>query len=132
MDTAFFCSHNPLLTQAKGGYTSFTVIKRFYCTLGGSIKPLDSKPDLSASRKPELKKSVTQGDNSLVNQNISILINCFHIKRFLGQFPLTGGHVMNGSAVCVINIRRHGDQHFIFRKRNYLNLVFRQFEHHLP
>jgi hypothetical protein len=132
-DTAFVLFPlNPVLSQSKRGYTGFAGIKRFYYTFGCSIQALNSQPDLTVSRKPEFKKTVSQGDNSFIDQDISILVNSFYIKRFLGQFRLTGGHVMNCSPVRPFYIWRHSDQHFIFWKRNPFLFFFREFKHYLP
>jgi hypothetical protein len=126
-----FYSLIPVLSQSKCGYTGFAVIKRFYYTFGCSIQPLNSQPDLTVYRKPEFKKTGSQGGNSFIDQDISILVNSFYIKLFLGQFPLTGGHVMNRSLMRPAYEGSHSDQHLFFRKRNLFDFAFGQFKYNL-
>ncbi len=73
---------NPLLSQSKRGYTGFALIKRSNCAFGHSIQARYSQSDRMVSGKPEFKKTISQGGNGFIDQNISILVNSFYIKRF--------------------------------------------------
>jgi len=73
---------NPLLSQLKRGYTGVALIKRSNCAFGCSIQALYSQSDRTVSGKPEFKKTISQGGNGFIDQDISILVNSFYIKRF--------------------------------------------------
>jgi len=71
-----------VLSKPKRGDTGFAFIKRPNCASGRSIQALYSQSDRTVSRKPEFKKTVSQGGNGVIDQNISIGVNRFYIKRF--------------------------------------------------
>jgi len=109
------CSLDSVLPQFKGGYAGLAVIECFNGALRFSIQSLNLQFDPAVSGQPQFKKAIAQGGNGLIDQDIPLLVNSFHIKLHLDQFPLTGGHVMNGSTMRLSYIGSHGYYHFVFR-----------------
>ena len=105
---------NPLLSQSKRGYTGFALIKRSNCAFGRSIQALYSQYDRTVSGKPEFKKAISEGSNGLIHKDIAVLVNGLYIKISFGQFPLTGGHVMNRSPVRPIYVWSDCHDHLLF------------------
>jgi len=79
----FYCLDSVLL-QSKRSNTGVAVIKCCYHSFGCSVQPLNSQCNPEVSRKPEFKKTVSQSGNSVIEQNITILVNRFYIKLFSG------------------------------------------------
>jgi hypothetical protein len=117
--------------QPKRRDTGHTGIKGCNLNLSDAIKSLNSQIDDAFSGQPEFKKTVLQGGNALINEQLPILIHCSYIKRFLGQFPLTGGHVMRDSFMCLSYIGRHRHQHPVLRQRYHLPGSVSKFKDHL-
>jgi hypothetical protein len=83
--------------KLKGGYTSFAVYESFNGASGFSIESLNCEVDYVVPGQPQFKETIPQSCNGLIDQHLPILVNSFYLERLLGQFPLTGGHVMNRS-----------------------------------
>ena len=83
------------------------------------------------SWKPEFKKAVLEGGHLFIDKDIPTLVYSLYMKLLLGQLPLTGGEAMRQSAMCLFYVRRHCDNHFIFRKRDLFDFPVRELEYHL-
>lgn len=125
-------SHADVSLQPKRRDTGLTGIEGCNFTLSDSIESLNFQIDDTFSGHPEFKKSVSQSGYGLIDEKISILIHCGYIKRFFGQFPLTGGHEMRGSLVRSSYIGRHRHKHSFFRQRYLLLRSIGKFKDHLP
>ena len=88
-----------MLAQSKGCYTGLAIIKGINYPRGFLFESLNCEFDPAVSRKPEFKEAIFQGGDRLIDKDISVLVSRFYGKLFLGQFPLTGGHIMNRSPV---------------------------------
>ena len=104
------CSLNSVLSQSERGYAGLAAVERSNPAFGLSIRSLNCQFDTAVSRKPEFKKAISQGDDGLIDKDISVLVSGFYIKLHLGQFPLTGGHIMNRSIMRPVYVRSHSDQ----------------------
>ncbi len=104
------CSLNSVLSQSERGYAGLAAVERSNPAFGLSIRSLNCQFDTAVSRKPEFKKAISQGDDGLIDKDISVLVSGFYIKLHLGQFPLTGGHIMNRSIMRSVYVRSHSDQ----------------------
>ena len=51
------------------------------------------------------------------------------MKRLIGQFPLTGGKIVNPSGMRILNVRSYRNQHFIFGHRDLFDLTVGELEH---
>lgn len=103
------------LLQLKRGYTGLAVRERFNHTFGYEIPSPNAHHDPAVSRKPDFKKTILQGSNCFIDQDIFIiLVNGLYRKRLLDQLPLTGGEIMRNSRMRPFYVGRQSDYHFLF------------------
>ncbi len=121
----------PALSQSERGYAGLAVIEGFNPTPGFSIQPLNAQVYSMVPWQPQFKKTIPQGGNSLINQDFPVFVNSCHMKLFFDQFPLTGGHMMNGSLVCSRNVGGHSHHHATPWKRHPFHLSVWEFEYDL-
>jgi hypothetical protein len=93
--------------KLKGGYTSFAVYESFNGASGFSIESLNCEVDYAVPGQPQFKETIPQSCNGLIDQHLPILVNSFYLERLLGQFPLTGGHVMHRSFMRPFYVGSH-------------------------
>jgi hypothetical protein len=120
-----------VLSQSESGYTGLAVIEGFNHTDGFPIQRLNAQFYSTFSWQPQFKKPIPQGGNSLINQHFSVLVNSSYIELLFGQFPLTGGHIMNYSLMCPRDVRGHSHHHAILWKCHPFRFSVREFEYDL-
>jgi hypothetical protein len=120
-----------VLSQSESGYTGLAVIEGFNHTAGFSIQSLNAQLYSTFPRQPQFKKPIPQGGNSLINQDFSVLVNSSYIELLFGQFPLTGGHIMNYSFMCPRDVRGYSNHHAILWKCHPFHFSVREFEYNL-